>query len=446
MPPTPATHVHDYVARRFPKLGLNKRRETARLLFEISKRDGLPLESILPHGEFHQYRDIKSFLVKKRFPNSHTKAALGNYYLPQLDVNPDNAVRLNRPVFAPRIIYVEDAVSDASLVRKFGAAFPQAAITPIPRLKEFLKGKPFAIADYNRRTEALFIVRQITDYFEPCPCTKKAVHCGYNIMNLGLGCPFECTYCYLQEYQDVPGIVIPANIEDFFKTFDPKKLKRGVFGGVRVGTGEFTDSLVLDHITGFSSTLIDFFRQFPEVFFEFKTKSVNIGNILTSAPAPNVVVSWSLNPQKIIDSEEAMTAPLDDRLKAARTLTEAGHRVGFHFDPIIDTEGWEKDYAETVEALFSHVDPQHIAWISLGTLRFAPPLKKIIENRFPRSALLDEELLLDFDGKMRYEKSRREYLLEKMLGWIRNHAPSVPVYPCMEEGPAWTRCGPFPSK
>ena len=103
-----------------------------------------------------------------------------------------------------------------------------------------------------------------------------------------------------------------------------------------------------------------------------------------------------------------MNGALDERFNATvawAPLVDPS-TVGFHFDPIIHGPGWEEKYQRTVAKMFSYVKPRHILWVSLGTLRFVPALKKVMENRFPDSRLLDEELLLDFDGKMRYEKSR----------------------------------------
>ena len=109
----------------------------------------------------------------------------------------------------------------------------------------------------------------------------------------------ECTYCYLQEYTNSPGIIFPANIESFFKNFNSYKRP-----GMRIGSGEFSDSLMLDNVTEYSILIADFFKDNKDIIFEFKTKSANIKNLLEARHAGNIVVSWSLNPQGIIDENE----------------------------------------------------------------------------------------------------------------------------------------------
>lgn len=190
-------------------------------------------------------------------------------------------------------------------------------------------------------------------------------------------------------------MVLPANIDDFFRKFDRKGLRPGIFcSNHRLLSGTF----------------------YPP-------------------PSPNIVVSWSLNPPKIIDSAEFLTSSLETRLHCANACAGAGFKVGFHFDPVIYYKSWEKDYRKTVDRLFDSVKPKDIAWISIGTLRFHRVLKKTIENRFPQNSILDEELTLGFDGKLRYEISLRREIYRKMAGWIRKRAAlrEPIVYLCMEE-------------
>lgn len=246
-------------------------------------------------------------------------------------------------------------------------------------------------------------------------------------MNLGSGCVYECAYCVLQDYINSPGIILPANIEDFFSAFQNLQCD------IRCGACELTDSLVFDHITGYSPQIVEFFRRYPKSTFEFKTKSDNIG-LLTSVPgATNIVVSWSMNPQPIVETVEHFTASLPRRLTAAQTCVDCGYRVAFHFDPILYYRGWEADYEALVNAVFDAVDGRHVAWISLGTLRMTPRLKKIMENRFPDTTVLDEEFFVGHDGKLRYPWDARASIYKNMTSWIRKRCQDVPLYLCMEE-------------
>jgi len=422
----------EYTRVVFPKFGVNKQREISRLIHEISKRDKISFDAIIPPS-LRSYQKIKSRLLKLRYPENFNDTDFSSYYLPKLEIRAENKARPPEYFFEPSAVYIEEAAFSSEISRRTVKKFPEAEIKIISSAKDYLKNKSRGIEGYNNRRKNLFIINELYDFYKPCPCTQKAANCGYNLMNLGFGCPYDCSYCFLQQYQNLPGIAVPANIDDFFAKFDETNLNKGIYGKARIGTGEFCDSLALDSLTGYSTRLIEFFRDKQDIFFEFKTKSANVENIIKCKPAENITASWSVNPKKVIDSCEFMTPSLEERISAAQKCSEAGFKVGFHFDPIIRYKEWENDYKETVNLIFDRINFRQIAWISAGTLRFNPGLKTIIENRFPENTILDEELILGFDGKMRYRKTARLEIYNKISEWIKKRAPEVFFYLCMEE-------------
>jgi spore photoproduct lyase len=432
---------------RFPRFGVNKTQETVRLLYEISKRDNVTPAAILRTSPSVNFAELKECLLHKRFPHTSLRGEPSKAFLPKLSLDPDARLIRGRGTFNPKRIMVEESARNSDLERRLRDAFPRAVVSEIPSLKAYLSTQEeFGIADYNSRRNTVFVIRARHDFFKRCPCTNGAVPCGYHIFNLGFGCIYECSYCYLQEYANAPGIVLPANIEHFFDRFarytsSPAAAawRRGI--RMRIGTGEFSDSLMLDHLTEYSLPIVEFFKRHQDALFEFKTKSARIDNLLKAPHAGNIVLSWSLNPQKIIDENEWYTAPLSARLDAAARSAEAGYAIGLHFDPVIHFEGWEKEYAGVIEEVFDTLQPQNIAWISIGTLRFRPRLKQIIENRFPDNTILDGELLPGYDRKLRYPVSTRHAVYNRLMTMLLKHSKKLPVYLCMEDRSMWRRLG-----
>ncbi|MFN7169781.1 MAG: radical SAM protein [Candidatus Omnitrophota bacterium] len=432
------TKIKNFVEEKFPAYGINKKREIVRLIFEISKRENVPFQEIISEVEDTSYRQIKQWLVERRYPSLKDRKDL-RLYLPEVEIYSENRFLPEKKFnFIPKDIYVEKKVEKSFLARRCRELFPEAKLTTISSLKNYLQDKEFKLSDYNQRREMIFIIEENYDFFKKCPCTRGACFCGYSIFNLGLGCIYECVYCYLQFYlKNIPGIILPANLEDFFRNFPKRFYNYQFFRKPRIGNGEFTDSLALDNLTEWSCELIEFFRKKPEIFFEFKTKSSNIDNLFKVKPQDNIVIYWSLNPQKIIDSLEFYTASLEERILSAKACGEYGYRVGFHFDPLIYYENWEEDYQNLVNILFRHIPKEKIAWVSLGTLRFNPELKKIIENRFPENTILDAELFIDFDNKLRYRTDLRIMMYRKMFAWIKRKKKDLPLYLCMENREVW---------
>ncbi|MBF0484889.1 MAG: hypothetical protein HQL16_00075 [Candidatus Omnitrophica bacterium] len=422
------------VKAQFPFLGLNKTQEIVRLVFEISKRDkALPQEVLtaIPQ-DAKTFPAIKRCLLEKRFPEAlrHGEKFFGAFSA--LELKEGVSVDTTQPFFiSPQNIYVEESVSNSHLAERLKKLFPSAKVTSMASYREFLNRENFSVSSYNSRAKNFFVVQERFDFFKKCPCTPGVVGCGYHNVNLGFGCPYECSYCFLQNYTNAPGIVFPANLDDFFEAF------RKYPQNIRVGSGETTDSLVFDHITEFSPRIVDFFRLRTKSIFEFKTKSANVGLLLGITSSPNIVVGWSVNPQLKVLENEYFTAPLSERLAAAKKCFEAGYKVAFHFDPVFYYPGWDKDYAKVVEAIFSFVKPQGIAWISLGTLRMTHEQKKVIENRFPLATILNEELFEALDGKIRYPFFVRRDIYRFMADCIKAHDEEVPVYLCMEPREMW---------
>jgi spore photoproduct lyase len=280
-------------------------------------------------------------------------------------------------------------------------------------------------------------------FVKHCPCTPDVVSCGYYNLNLHTGCPYCCSYCILQAYLETKGPIFFTNIEDMEKELT--EISR-THRHLRIGTGELSDSLALDTGTNYSKKILGIFEKFPEIVFEFKTKSANINNILeyikeTPGSArsrfQNIVMAWSLNPVEVIEREELLTADLEARLSALKSMQQQGFKIGIHFDPLLIFEGWQEAYSRLIKQIADTVDPGRIAWWSLGALRFPYALREHI-FKHQDSKLFEGELIKGHDGKYRYFKPLRLELFRFMVQHIRQFiSPHVPLYLCMENAEVW---------
>ncbi len=271
-----------------------------------------------------------------------------------------------------------------------------------------------------------------------CPGTREYVCCGYRILHVGTGCPLDCSYCILQAYLSEHDLRVFADFERISRSV--KEAASAQPGELfRLGTGEFTDSMALDHLTEFSRFIVPVIQRTPNAVLEFKTKTVNVGNLLRLDDPDRIIVSFSLNSPQTARNEEHRAASLTSRIRTAARLQDKGFALGFHFDPIVRHEGWREGYAETVELLFHHVDPDRVIWISMGCLRFMPQLKPIIRSKFPSSRLPYEEFIPGLDGKLRYPHPWRVEMFHHLEGLIRAHAPEVFTYLCMESTGIWEK-------
>jgi len=299
-------------------------------------------------------------------------------------------------------------------------------------IKEFLSQED----PIGRGKRSLFLTRFYGKRLKPCPGTSHHICCGYYVINAITNCPMDCSYCVLQGYLNNPFLTLYTNWDELFDEIEAF-LSQDARACLRLGTGELSDSLALDPIFPLAPALISHFAGKRNVILELKTKTTEIGHLLHLDHKGKTVISWSLNPQKIIGEEEKGSAALESRIQAARSCQEAGYPVGFHFDPILYYEGWQKGYEETLVSLSKEIDPKRVAWISLGGFRYPAQLKGIVKERFPDTRIFLGELFPGRDGKLRYLKEIRVEMYRKLAGWLREWDPDLFVYLCMESDAVW---------
>lgn len=272
-----------------------------------------------------------------------------------------------------------------------------------------------------------------------CPgFSSKLVCCNYFTLDLIENCPFECTYCILQAFLNKPVITVHANLEEILEQV--RQLTSSQPNNFfRIGTGEHSDSLALDHILGINAHVIRYFSKIPNALLELKTKSKHVEHLLEIPHGGKTVISWSVNPEKIVEEEEHKTARLYERIEAARKASEAGYKVAFNFDPMVNYPDWEKGYQNLVDQILDAVPSERIAWISFGALRYISSLKSIVDERFPKSNVFLGEFVPGEDGKMRYLKKIRKRLFKNVQKKIQKLAPQVPTYLCMENDSVWEK-------
>lgn len=334
----------------------------------------------------------------------------------------------------PQKIIVENEVADNPYTKKILAKFPRAKTRYQDRAKLRLK---------NDQSDTLLIAKQRGSFVKKCPGTPIYNCCDYYVLNLGIGCFYNCAYCYLHYYMNSPYKVY-VNLDDLirevkdFAAARPDKI-------IRLGSGEFIDSIGFEEIINTNEILVPELSKIKNLRLEVKTKSADVGRLLELKHQGRVVVSWSVNALKVAAAEEAEAAPVEQRLEAARRCQAAGYKIGFHFDPLIFHPGWESGYREVVDSIFRTIKPENIAWLSLGALRFNSDLKPIIQRKFPDSKIVYEEMLPGLDGKLRYFITIRQRMFSALLDYIRAYADDVPVYLCMENNDLAREVGATPA-
>ena len=335
-------------------------------------------------------------------------------------------------------VYIDHDAVTSDVAKRFLSIFSKEKIKivserPYPEVQGSLSAREF-----DRSKRVLFLTPFQGQFFKQCPGFKPGlVCCNYFVLNLGLQCNMNCSYCYLQSYLNTPVTTIYSNINEALSQLDVIAKKHSS-EPYRVGTGETVDSLSLDGLTLYSRQLISFFNNYPKWELELKTKSNTVDQFLDLEHVGNTVISWSLNPQHIISHEEHGTASLEERFMAAEKCLNKNFKVNFHLDPVVWHPNWQENYFELVDQITKRFSAKDIPHISLGALRFQPEQRHIMRERFGmKSYVTSSEVLLSSDGKLRYDLRLRNEMFTAIVNRFKSHSADWNVIMCMETPETW---------
>ena len=211
--------------------------------------------------------------------------------------------------------------------------------------------------------------------------------CQLKTLDAVINCGFDCSYCSIQSFYHDDHILFHKDLKEKLASLDLDPDKTW-----HIGTGQSSDSLMWGNREGVLEELIAFARKNPNVILELKTKSDNITDLLKLDVPSNVLVTWSLNTETVIRSEERLTASLENRLRAARTVADRGIPIGFHLHPMVWYKNWKREYREMIGNLTSRFSPEEVVTVSMGTLTFIKPVLKLLRKRPIKTKILQMPL------------------------------------------------------
>lgn len=337
-------------------------------------------------------------------------------------------------------IYIDKKSLDSEVAKRVQQLFSSDIISVVEHEPFMDKQAPLTADEFNFSKKNLYLTPFKGQFFKRCPGAtqkKTLTCCNYHVLNLGSQCNMNCSYCYLQSYLNSKVTKIFTNIEQALEELE-SMASTHPDQPFRVGTGEIIDSLSLDPITLYSRKLIPFFQKFPNWILEFKTKSNLVDQFLDLPGTRNIVVSWSINPPEIIDSEEHGTARFHERIEAAVKCRDQGYRVAFHIDPMIWHPNWKENYQYLAEQLLQNFSAKDIQAISIGALRFQPEQRWMMKERFGMKSFVNQaEMFPSENGKMRYDAALRTEMYSFMQKQLKGLNPDLNVFLCMETPETW---------
>jgi len=258
---------------------------------------------------------------------------------------------------------------------------------------------------------------------------KPGVVCEpFYVLSYYIGCPFECSYCYLQgTFRGQVTPVIYSNRERLLEELEEWLARPG---RLRLNAGELEDSLALDGKIPLVEDLVPRFAAQDRHTLLLVTKSANVGNLLRYNPRRRVIVAFSVNSEEAWKRFEHKTPHPFMRIEAAARVREAGYITVLRLDPMLPTPDWQKGYRELIKLAYKLLQPDQ--W-TLRSLRFFPQLPHWTGRLGRDTSVYNFGVkLCREDGRYRLREDTRLALYRFAVDVIRNIDPDVPIKLCKE--------------
>ncbi len=243
-----------------------------------------------------------------------------------------------------------------------------------------------------------------------------------------LNCLYDCRYCFLQGMYQSANYVLFVNYEDYLDKI--RQISQQHEGeAVHFFSGYDCDSLALEPVTGFAEQFVPFFEQLPNAWLELRTKSTQIRSLLSRSVFPRGIIAFSLAPDQIAQKLEHKAPSVQRRLDAMCKLQEQGWPLGLRFDPLIFQHGYQQQYRQLFELVFSGIKLESLHSVSLGVFRLPEKYFKKIHKLYPEEKLFASPLQTQ-QGMTSYRAELEQEMQQNCTDMLLEYIPEDLFFPC----------------
>lgn len=324
-------------------------------------------------------------------------------------------------------IYIEENIRNHPRTLSICDRFPQARQIICERYGEVFnpKAQNFRL---QKQKPALILAEKYKNFALPAPPNYGiGAEKNYYFSHM-LNCLYDCRYCFLQGMYQSANYVLFVNYEDYQQDIKNICLE-SPNEPFHFFSGYDCDSLALEPVTGFAKHFLPFFADIPNAWVELRTKSTQIRSLLGRQPDPRCIVAFSLSPDEIATKVEDKAPSLSKRLDALYKLQEQGWLIGLRFDPLIYQSGYQQQYKNLFEQVFSLIKPDLLHSVSLGVFRLPEKYFKKVHKLYPEEKLFASPLETKHkmtSYKAGIENEMMQYCSEQLLTYI----PKSKFFPC----------------
>ncbi len=252
---------------------------------------------------------------------------------------------------------------------------------------EFAKMKQNLIIG-TRKTHKYVENKKISDYLVPYTSS---------------GCTAMCLYCYL---------VCNYNKCSYLRLFvNREEMLQRLIKNSNVSQKEYTyeigsnSDLILENtITGNLEWTIANFANSKKGYITFPTKFHMVESLLTLDHKGKAIFRMSVNPDEIIRKVELGTSPLEQRIKAANQMCDAGYPTGILIAPVVLLDNWRELYTQLLSKLSQMLTPKakQQLFIEIIFMTYSYIHRAINNDAFPNAVELYSNEIMTGRGRGKY--------------------------------------------
>lgn len=304
-----------------------------------------------------------------------------------------------------RAVYVEQDAFSYEMTQRILSRLEGCPVITIRRYQDVFF-RPNQDVRWQKEHLALILAVKRKKFVYPGPpICQHFGHQRFYSCNLMIGCPFDCSYCYLQGLYPSAFPVAFVNINDFAHALVDLASEP-----VYVALSHDSDLLSFNGLIPYLDLLFEQIDPKWPLIAEVRTKTANRHYFLHHEPISNVIFAFSLAPDEVISRYERRTPSLDARLEAIKTAQDRGFAVRLCFDPIIAEPELEAAYDAFFQKVFQKVDRTKVVDLSYGFFRMSDTLYRRIARLRPYCALYQNNGFSDDEIKTGSPDIRQVFL------------------------------------
>lgn len=320
-------------------------------------------------------------------------------------------------------IYIEKAALNNSNTTKILSKFKNARKIEIDNYREIFCRRNQSFSLQKESMQLILAVKKDNFVYEGAPVCQDFGNSHFYYTSSVMNCIYNCEYCYLQGMYPSANIVIFVNIEDIFHKVEELLKVYPIYLCISYDT----DLLAFEGITGFTEKWMKFAKEHKNLKIEIRSKSSNYNTIGKFKPIDNVILAWTLSPEKVAENYEDKAPSLEERLKSVKQCIKDGWNTRLCFDPILYIDDFEIEYANLINRVFSEIDQSKIQDVSIGVFRISKEYFKNIKRQRRMSKIMAYPFVCN-NGVYSYNDKHSAKLIHFVYKLLNKYVDKEKIY------------------